>query len=503
MMVPMLDELIQLWPRARRARGRRRHGPPRPAQRARPQPRPALRLDLRRVRGRLDAGGGHDDPAGRHRRRQVPPRRRRAPTSCPTASSILVNLETQPVAPRVRRPGRRRRALAPSRRPRQGRHAHRDTTAARARDPPRRRRLPGPGRGRRDVQPPGASTATRSAARPPHHEQPGRLHHRPGRRPLDPLGVRPGQGLRRADHPRQRRRPGGLHRRGAPRLRLPPASSATTCSSTSSATAASATTRPTSPPTPSREMYARIKQHPRVARASAPSSWSAEGVVTAEDVDRRGAGGWRTSLAAARRPQGPQIKRGRAGQSSSRRASTSSTARAAPESQTAVAGGPLRALNEELLRGARRLHGPPQARAPARAPPRGARRADGGIDWAHAEALAFASLLTEGTPIRLTGQDTERGTFSQRHHGPARREDRADATARSSTCAGAPAPVRAAQLAADRVRVRWASSTATRRRRPRRSCCGRRSSATSPTARRSSSTSSSSPAWRSGARPRA
>jgi 2-oxoglutarate dehydrogenase E1 component len=37
------------------------------------------------------------------------------------------------------------------------------------------------------------------------------------------------------------------------------------------------------------------------------------------------------------------------------------------------------------------------------------------IDWAHAEALAFASLLTEGTPLRLTGQDTERGTFSQRH----------------------------------------------------------------------------------------
>src|SRR5690606_797960 len=41
---------------------------------------------------------------------------------------------------------------------------------------------------------------------------------------------------------------------------------------------------------------------------------------------------------------------------------------------------------------------------------------DGGsIDWAHAEALAFASLLTEGVPVRLTGQDSERGTFSQRH----------------------------------------------------------------------------------------
>jgi 2-oxoglutarate dehydrogenase E1 component len=37
------------------------------------------------------------------------------------------------------------------------------------------------------------------------------------------------------------------------------------------------------------------------------------------------------------------------------------------------------------------------------------------IDWAHAEALAFASLLEEGVPIRITGQDTVRGTFSQRH----------------------------------------------------------------------------------------
>jgi 2-oxoglutarate dehydrogenase E1 component len=37
------------------------------------------------------------------------------------------------------------------------------------------------------------------------------------------------------------------------------------------------------------------------------------------------------------------------------------------------------------------------------------------VDWAHAEALAFATLLEDGVPIRLTGQDTERGTFSQRH----------------------------------------------------------------------------------------
>ena len=43
--------------------------------------------------------------------------------------------------------------------------------------------------------------------------------------------------------------------------------------------------------------------------------------------------------------------------------------------------------------------------------------AGGPIDWATAEALAFGSLLLEGKPVRLSGQDCTRGTFSQRHAG--------------------------------------------------------------------------------------
>jgi 2-oxoglutarate dehydrogenase E1 component len=85
-----------------------------------------------------------------------------------------------------------------------------------------------------------------------------------------------------------------------------------------------------------------------------------------------------------------------------------------PEVITAAPGERLGRLNEELHR-----LPPGFALNPKLTPWLDRRRAalqqNGPIDWAHAEALAFASLLADGTPIRLTGQDTGRGTFSQRH----------------------------------------------------------------------------------------
>jgi 2-oxoglutarate decarboxylase len=81
---------------------------------------------------------------------------------------------------------------------------------------------------------------------------------------------------------------------------------------------------------------------------------------------------------------------------------------------TAVRAARLRAINDDLL------HVPDGFTVhPKLVPQLERRRAalgpDGRISWAQAEALALASLLLEGVPIRMTGQDTERGTFSQRH----------------------------------------------------------------------------------------
>ncbi|HEY6731574.1 MAG TPA: multifunctional oxoglutarate decarboxylase/oxoglutarate dehydrogenase thiamine pyrophosphate-binding subunit/dihydrolipoyllysine-residue succinyltransferase subunit [Solirubrobacterales bacterium] len=86
---------------------------------------------------------------------------------------------------------------------------------------------------------------------------------------------------------------------------------------------------------------------------------------------------------------------------------------ASPPVHTAVGGEKLRSINEELLRTPEGFNVHRKLRRPL------SRRTEalegGGIDFGQAEALAFGSLLTEGVHIRLTGQDTERGTFSHRH----------------------------------------------------------------------------------------
>ena len=79
---------------------------------------------------------------------------------------------------------------------------------------------------------------------------------------------------------------------------------------------------------------------------------------------------------------------------------------------TAVRTETLVSLNEQLLQWPTsfKLHPTIQRTLPRR---RDALH-NGGIDWGHAEALAFATLLMDGTAVRLTGQDAERGTFSHR-----------------------------------------------------------------------------------------
>ncbi len=79
--------------------------------------------------------------------------------------------------------------------------------------------------------------------------------------------------------------------------------------------------------------------------------------------------------------------------------------------QTNVAAGRLKALNEALLTWPKEFTPNPRL---AKTLERRREGLEKSIDWGHAEALAFGTLLQEGMNIRLTGQDVERGTFSHR-----------------------------------------------------------------------------------------
>ena len=159
------------------------------------------------------------------------------------------------------------------------------------------------------------------------------------------------------------------------------------------------------------EMYRKIAQHP-TTRELYGEKLIAEGAMTAEEVEQMQAD-FTTRLeqdfeaAMAYKPNkadwlegawtGIEVARGEA-----------------RRGKTAVASATLKKLGLQLvtvpdgLKVNRKIER--QLKAKREAIESGER-----IDWAMAEALAIASLLVEGTPVRLSGQDSGRGTFSQRH----------------------------------------------------------------------------------------
>lgn len=84
-----------------------------------------------------------------------------------------------------------------------------------------------------------------------------------------------------------------------------------------------------------------------------------------------------------------------------------------PQIDTTVAADRLEKINEELL-----VFGDgfePQNKLGKILEKRREAFASEKIDWGHAETLAYATITQDGTPVRFTGQDAQRGTFSQRH----------------------------------------------------------------------------------------
>jgi 2-oxoglutarate dehydrogenase E1 component len=161
------------------------------------------------------------------------------------------------------------------------------------------------------------------------------------------------------------------------------------------------------------EMYAKIKNKKRVSELWAEKLVEDE-VISQEEVDQQRQDVW-DELTRLHQDLKSQIKAAEdAGTVEQATGEYQLDRSPSPEVQTAVSADRLRVLNDELLRVPEgfTVH-PKLIRQLERR--REAVGSEGGIDWAHAETLAFASLLTEGVPIRLTGQDVERGTFSQRH----------------------------------------------------------------------------------------
>ncbi|GAC1402859.1 MAG: hypothetical protein NVSMB64_03400 [Candidatus Velthaea sp.] len=154
------------------------------------------------------------------------------------------------------------------------------------------------------------------------------------------------------------------------------------------------------------QMYEAIKSHPTVRELFA-AQLVAQGVLTSEQVKEL------QEAASARIGEAHKnVKGGNSKKLIAQSKSANGTNELAP---------PTAVDRNKLLRFADAVIATPPDFAPNKklvaqfAKRKTAFISEGEVDWGLAEGLAFASLLSEGTPIRLSGQDVERGTFSHRH----------------------------------------------------------------------------------------
>ena len=155
-------------------------------------------------------------------------------------------------------------------------------------------------------------------------------------------------------------------------------------------------------------MYATIEKHPTV-REQYAATLAERGVLSAEEAE-----GLVADVQARMREAHETLRSNLASAGGAKRTETKPGRVGGEQPETAVAYDALERLNRELLAVPEgfTVHPKLAKQLERRLETLGR---EGGIDWAQAEGLALGSLLKEGAPVRLTGQDTERGTFAHRH----------------------------------------------------------------------------------------